>query len=252
MSLKLHDYNKLYLTAGEAPDIDFESAIRAITALPGVVVVEMDDPPDEIGGILLADTPEDDGYGDGYSGFFKERMRPDVGTVIAVGMPVPGRVPITLMPSDRVLCAPYDGKWIDNLEIQGYKTTRRVKFFGIDKLWWESIIAEFDGVDKLIRTQGKQCMIMLNERPTKIGEIMLPDGSGQREPLATVVCVGPECKEVKVGDIVVYNSGKTKEIRYGKAFADMVGYPGRDADMAFIEESGIYAIVGTQNGQNAA
>lgn len=245
--MAFHDDQCVYLNAGARPSVDLRAA-SVVKALRGVVVVEMDDPPESMGGILLPDNPEQANAGDGYSGFFRGRMRPDIGTVIAVGEPKKDKKPSTLLPGDRVICAPYKGKWVDKFTLDGYSTDRRVKFFGVDEVWWKSVIAEVREEEGAVRTLGKQCLIMFKERPDQIGGIMLPDGTGEREPLATVLICGPECEQVKPGDTVVYNSGKTKEVKYGKEFAHMLGFPGRDADLAFIDEDGIYAVVGNIDG----
>jgi len=161
-------------------------------ALPGRVVVIADSERTEQGGIII---PQGQGALNTAG-----RLRPDIGTVIAVGDGV------TLNPGDRVAIRPYDGQWND---WNGHKDALR--FYGIGRSadyleseripWHESIPAVF--VDSVMFPTHDGVLVR-RDRDWPEG-LACPDNVRQWKDSGTVVRAG-ELSRYEPGDLVFFSA----------------------------------------------
>ncbi len=216
---------------GGEPPAWLEPALReqhGIRPLPGVVVVEMDEPRHKQGSLYLPDE-------------LQGKFRADSGTVIAVADNVP------LVPGDRVLVSPYDGKWMTGFRSGGYRSNGEVRIYGRVALpgeaarvvpWTRSVRAvtsvEAEGIR--IRPTGKNVLIRRETLHETMGGIMLTDEERYREPIATVLSVGPDCESgLTEGDRVIYLNGACKKA----ILADLEFGTDAEKNLALICEDGI-------------
>lgn len=195
----------------------------------GRVLVEMALPKERIGSIYLA--VETSG-----------NMRPDIGYVIARGQGV------SLWVGDIVVVRAGDGTWRKNVEWGPYKA-EQVRSYGvwIDPKrpgvphlfgWWDSILATWDPMSEELRPTEDNLLVERAVPVNKtVGGVHIPENAQKRSGEATIVKVGPRCKEFSSADIgktILYHPrGVRREI-------DLVGY---GEHLAFLREDAVEAIL---------
>lgn len=216
---------------GGSPPAWLEGALpqdHGVRPLPGVVVVEMDEPRHKQGVLFLPDEA-------------KGRYRADSGTVLAAADDT------GLLPGTRVLVAPYDGKWMTGFRSGGYRSNGEVRLYGRVAvageaarvvLWSRSVRAmtmqEAEGIR--IKPTGTNVLIRREALQETTGGIMLTDDERFREPVATVLAVGPDCTGgLEAGDRVIYLNGACKK----SILADLEFGTEAEKDLALIDEAGI-------------
>lgn len=225
------DQSDCIFMGGEPPEwLDSMLYLQALTARderisipPGVVIVEMDQPRQSIGSLLLADSG---------------RTNPDTGTVIFAysGSPVTRGC--------RVAVKPYDGKWVRGFRLGSYASGGQVRIYGRQALLdegvrpikiTESIVMRIN--EGNLEPTGRNVLIRRPKLENTQSGIVLPDSEAFREPIATVVKTGPECiYDLLPGDRVVLLNSAIKRGQVSRlVFAD-------DPDLAIIHEDGILAI----------
>lgn len=223
-----HNENVIHL-GGDPPEwlaAALAAARPDVRMMPGTVLVEMDDERERVGSIVLTD----EGSG---------KLRPDMGTVIQRAWDVP------LLIGDRVLVAPYAGKWMANFRAGEYRSKGQVRFYGrLSTMgedarivnWHEQVRAVMVGTE--LRPTGRNVLIRRPELSDKVGNIYLPDVERYREPVATVLETGPLCIHgLEPGERVIILNGAMKRTQLSG-----VDYGG-DPDLALIHEDGILCVV---------
>ncbi len=191
-------------------------------ATEGVIIVEM--------------VPESDRYG---SLFLPDNVagaeRSDIGRVISSGFP-------GVSCGDLVACSPYDGTSRTEFQVGDVGPVPVVKFFGVycgvgdDPLKFsvdESVLCVVEEDGSLKPTGSNLIIDVERVKDTTDSGIYLPDESKWRTNIGTVVAVGPEVKEIRVGDRVIYHP-----------MAPMFDFQGEIPETwGVVRESGIEAII---------
>lgn len=240
---------RVYMEHGETAE-EFARLVKlafgdhTFAPMKGTAAVAMLRSPNDLSGILLPDK-------------VKSKSRPTVGIVLwcddtlaRYSMSASGkkrfrwRGAIGLAPGNVVIVNPKDGKRIEGFEMDPIRhrwpVEREVRLYGraahkvglletvpLD----ESVLAIIRG--GMISPLGTRLLVRLSERKDHTDSgIFLPDHHHDREDIATVVEVGPECEEVKAGDRVIFERRGLTEI----------GIEG-DPNLAILPESAVYTTV---------
>ena len=84
-----------------------------------------------------------------------------------------------------------------------------------------------------LEATGRNVLIRRDAVVRNEGGLLLPDDAVYRTCMATVLSVGPQVREVKVGDRVHYNPMGLLDFLFGE-----------DPDLAVVTELGINAVIG--------
>lgn len=203
--------NQLY--TGE---VDFSHVQdHGIECLPGIVAVEMTPRPETKNGLLLVDN-------------LKTEMRVDAGIVIGSG--------VDLAIGREVYVRHDRGKCISGFGFKEVTARSQVRFYGINggydfagtgipsKVtkypWWEAVLCDLD-----MNPLGKNVLVKLSEKQEKTDSgIYLQKRSIQRDPVAEVIAVGPQCQHLVPGDLIVFHEGAINghltEVLFMEGFED--------------------------------
>lgn len=217
--------NIVQITVRELPQCDWQTGNRAIKCPPGRVVVEMAEAETQRGVLHLTDE-------------FAANMRPDIGTVIAVGDGV------DLEPGEVVLVRGYDGTWRRSFVSGDYQPSGELRFYGVYcgsygepqvSPWYESIVAT---MDSNMSVHPKGIWVKVKRDPCKEqtdGGVLLHADHEYRSNIGTVLEVGEWVGTVAVGDRIVYHP-------MGMLDLDMGAIDG-DKDLCLMPEGSIEAIL---------
>jgi len=206
---------------------------HGIKALPGVVVVLMDPPEEEISGILLPDSADQD--------------RPDSGIILAA----PESYGLTA--GDHVGVLPFAGIWFRDAVFNGYRFWE-IRYYGIaDLCEYDSIRQEPTDLIPVSLHEGQtiqECIkphadwVLLRRDPVNDQEsgILLPDKAQYRSCKATVYGVGPNTRDVLLWDRVVYH-GPAISIDFQNLLKFVPELEGDPKDYCLVKESGIYCVI---------
>lgn len=218
---------------------------------PGKVAVLMHELPEKQGSIYLPEngTVFDKAGGEVFDqGYFRDRMRPQVGTVIGSGADI--EVGATAVVRVE------DGKWWDNFIGSESSVKGQVRMYGLMVYAGESRVHEWDRsviaeIDMGLRPTGRNYLILRSEASKKSkGGVLLTADFQERDHKAKILERGARASEFDVGDTVVYAAGAIvcpridadKEL--AETVMEMYGLPfERLEDLAIVYEDGIYAAV---------
>jgi co-chaperonin GroES (HSP10) len=232
----------IQLPTAEAQEIDYGQAASVIRPLPGRFYAIEHGRAKKIGSIFLSE-------GAGTS------LQSDALTVIAAGEGV------SLSPGESILVRPTHGEWIEGFEVPGYKAEQRVRVYGTGAAfqgqpfrvdWWECApckvhTASFMGglgvltpinsvhisrTNMAIEATGRNIIIKRDPTVTSESGIELPESAQYRSCLATVLSVGKQVRDVKVGDRVHYAPMGLLDFMFGD-----------DPDLACVTELAINAVI---------
>lgn len=220
----------------------WDRARLAFKMLDGNVVVEMEPAYEQASASIVV------------PGLAAGRLRPDTGTVLAVGAGV-----YELEPGDRVCVLPYDGKAFNGFCLGGYATRNRIRFLGCDSMneyeqhhthYTELIPGRLMEVEsKVWKVQPIGHWVLIKRdvlHKSSAGGIELPESMQFREQTATVVSIGARVpghgREVwpEPGDRVIYQ-GKALVIDF--EFGERYGFTGDPKAHCFIHVDDLHAII---------
>lgn len=237
----------IQIHGNDIPEVDAEFACQFLAPYNGRTVVEMAPVPERQGVILI---PQTDGI--------ENRMRPDMGTVLAAGADIP------LLPGDVVLVNHIHGKSISGFRAGEYVAEEEVRIYGraaqsggkVVKIHWaDSILATLEWEEGTERTVSSATLKPVLDRVVvrrsgkhhkTSGGIELTEASKFRDTKGVVVAVGPGCHEVKVGDKVIYMAQTTKGI---DDVRPILCAAWQDENLVMMEEDAALTRVLGENGQ---
>lgn len=234
--------NTVQLGELEPAPVDWQAAANSIDMLDGNVLVAMEEAYEQASSTILVP--------DRVAG----RLRPDTGTVLAVGAGV-----YAVQPGDRVVVLPYDGKHMAGFTAGSFTTDLRVRFLGCDSMneyehhhthYTEIIPARLDRMADRTWTFtpiGHWVLIKRDtQHETSGGGIALPDALKWRNQTATVVKIGDRVpgsgRDVwpVPGDRVIYQG---KALVVDIEFGERYGFVEDPAAYALIHVDDLHAII---------
>lgn len=205
---------------GEPQEFDLDAAQRAITPMPGVVIVAPDKPRETYGSLYL---PQE----------ASERERPDCGTVVCTGQArrlQSGELgpSLPVYPGERVLLRPCKGKWLRDFQSSdGSFKLPEVRMYGIgtarNGAWRleDELVAVYRGG----MWQPLYDWVMIKRSPNDVsdsGILIANAGSKDRKSLATVVNINPNYSYgARVGDTVIVDTHPNTALTF--AYGDLDG-----------------------------
>jgi len=132
---------------------------------------------------------------------------------------------------DLAVFKPYTGTWIKNPAWCDGAEEVHVHT-GMD----DSIMAKVDMTKQRLALRGSHVLIARQPAKdcTECG-VIVPEGVRRRTSIAKVLEVGPDCTEVKPGDVILqYTSRTLLPVRLGDEVGSWYGYAAED--LAFIQE----------------
>lgn len=203
-------YLKETFTPSEAESID----PYPMGCMDGVVVVEMIPQSETRNGLYL---PGDE----------KTKLRLDYAFVVASGDP-------EYSVGECVVVHPYFGKCVSGFGFDDVIGKDETRFYGLNGgpgsdvdfskyPLWKAVPMSWD-----LKPKGKQVLLELVPREEEQNGIFIPMNQQKRDPVATVVDVGPRVEELKPGMKVVYHANA------------LIGLDGISKDLAICEEDQIY------------
>lgn len=237
---------RFYLACDETHVPDWQAAQKVLKPRPGVVIVEMLRAPTRIGLIYLPsvalETRVDDEAVPGFES--------SLGIVLAVG-DLPD-APLEVRPGDRVLCVDGDGVELEHLTVGDYRAQGKVRIYGVvqpeeddyftmpfkgyleELPWHESIVGKMAPGDKPEEMTPYETNVLVRKDPFKslsAGGLCIPDVGQERAPTATVVAVGKDCVDTKVGQRVIFHPEGEMD------------YQDADPDLRMIRELAILTVI---------
>jgi co-chaperonin GroES (HSP10) len=226
----------IQLPVGPLPSCAWSIAAAALSPMPECAFVEMFPPTLSWGSLLLPDR-------------VAGRLRPDAGTVLAVGSGLPD-----LAPGDQVLVMPYRGNWFEGFRVGDYAAEGQVRVYGVASMNEREHVAE----DAYVSVRGKLGVlfpeavgpwVFIRRDPVTAssGGVLLTDDEQFRSGLATVVsagcrALGPDGSSLlSRGDRVLYHGNAiVTDCEFLSSRYELEGDP---RDYVFVKAADVYAVV---------
>lgn len=142
-------------------------------------------------------------------------FRPDIGIVLACGPDV------TLWRGEMVVVDGYQGQWLEDFEVNSYKTDNQIRVYGkcteyahgecIRVPWDECVLCQILPEELEMLAIHTNLIVRRDALVTHQNGMELPDWSKYHTGLGTVVSIGPKCQltmdsgEIQVGDRIHFD-----------------------------------------------